>query len=632
MKLQHFLSFLSVATVCLGTGFAEEIKCHEKARIIVGISNGSSCGPVIPIDEWKPLNDKDREYCGSLDTYAGNFSRKADGTRVNSEETLFRIVQWMASSLEPRRKIMLDGPGVKEVQQWLRFINTSIFGTATVVEDEKELFLDITYSSAARILAAFQTPAYVKKLTEREKQTLQLCVDWICENIPTKMPFGLKVKKVHDAIIDCAIRSDSRHDAMDVLLDGEGSSAAYASATQLLLSMLRIDCRVVQGRMKKEHSWNLLKMGKEWYHLDTCCDDPSRDSHCRMYDYCMLTDAEMASDHKWNNEVVYPKSPKRAKLRFYLRNELRRGWQKTEAVYAKGEEESKSQVAEQKALQSDPVGRLSRQLKSAKLKSVETLPKIQDVEKKKDAKQPCATAEDINKELEARLDALDDSKLKIKCAKKTPAWRMRQMVAESALPSFAEEYCVSYDDRDSTIIIEPIKFWTHRRLLAAVKNKELLVKLSHEERKALEQCHQWVALYGTVWKQDRQKVRDVHMALVEYFDCDLKDLSSMDGAIKTKSSGSLGYAQTMYVVCSLMDIPCRMVHGRTEDEYQIWNMVRLGKDKWYHLDAAQDDYLKCLSAPLCQNLLLTNEEMKKTHAWDESEFPDAARNRKKKNR
>jgi hypothetical protein len=384
-----------------------------------------------------------------------------------------------------------------------------------------------------------------------------------------------------------------------------------------------MDCRLVQGRTKKEHFWNLVLVDKDkWFHLDTCCNDPSRDSHVRMYEYCMMTDAEMESDHQWDKSGVYPSTPDSSPYRFYLRNELRRSWQNADAVSGKaadeGEDDWKTLGAKGTSLAHTRGRKLASELKLPRI------PESKKTEKEADERL-CASAEDINEQLENRVKKLDDSKLTIKCAAGTPAWRMRQMVAESDLASFAEEYVVAY--KKKSIIIN-FKFAAHRRMLAAAQNPDLLPKLKSAEQENVKQCQQWAAQYGTLWKNRRQKVRDVYMALIRHFEAESS--GARDGVIRLSRESAGLYAQCLYVTCGLLDIPCRMVHGRVDSSYHVWNLVCLEKDKWYHADAALDDYLGCASEYSCKNLLVTDEEMKKTHAWDASEFPASGSKKKKK--
>lgn len=577
----------------------EEVS-HEKARMIAGISNGSACGPAIQVDTWKPLNDADREYCGPVDVYRRVHSGAAPGNAViTSFESLLGVVRDMAAAFCAEKEVTLNGVKMDDWQKWLKVVNTCPYGNISFSRKGNALVLQASYSPAHRILTAFCYPSAVKQLSDREKKCLEVCVNWICANITVEMPSGLKLKKVHDALIDCSSSSVDHHDAMDVLLDGVGSSQAYASASQLLLSMLRFDCRLVKGRMLKNHCWNMVKLDKNWFHLDIDLDDSLRRTHGRRYDYCLLTDEEISTDHTWERKGIYPATPEIARARFFLRNELRRAW--------------RYEATEHKT-QKTP-SRLARVPEQQKLITRAGLKKFPARKETDDTGYQCATAGDVNQILEDRLRQLDDSDIRITWNKGTPEWRMRQMLAQSALPEVAEKYCLVYDEAKGCVVIH-FSFWTHRRVLAAAETPLLMDKLSDAEKEAARQCCRMAARYGSAWKSKRQKVKDVYMAHVMPNDGRITDSS------RTGLSAALSYAQSMYVVCRLMGIPCHVVHGRTSEEYHTWNLVCLGENKWYHLDATLDARAGYASEHLCRYLLLADNKMKKTHAWDASEFDE----------
>ncbi len=573
---------------------------HEKARMIVGISNGSACGPVIQVDKWNPLNDADREYCGPVGTCScANAGAVPCHAVISSFESLLGVVRGMAAEFCAEKEVTLNGVKMEDWQKWVRTVNTCPYGTISFFRKGNALVLQAAYSPADRILAAFCYPTRVSQLSDREKKTLEVCVNWICANITAEMPSGLKLKKVHDALLDCSSSSVDHHDAMDILLDGVGSSQAYASASQVLLSMLGFDCRLVKGRMLKNHSWNMVKLDKNWFHLDIDLDDSLRKTHGRRYDYCLLTDEEIATDHTWNHKEIYPATPKIAKARFYLRNELRRAW---------GHE------GERQTSLKTPAS-LAQLPEHQKLVTLAKLKKHPARNESEDAAYLCATAGDVNHVLEERLRQLDDSDIRIRWSKGTPEWRMRQMLVQSELPEVAEKYCVVYDEAKGCVVLH-LSFWAHRRVLAAAENPSLLDKLSSAEKVAARQCCRIASRYGSSWKSKRQKVKDVYMAHV------IPDDGRITDSTRTGLLAALSYAQSMYVVCRLMDIPCHVVHGRTREEYHTWNMVCLGENKWYHLDATLDARAGHTSEHLCRYLLLADNKMKKTHAWDESEFDE----------
>lgn len=646
MKISS-LRFFAVGILFAGQLFAAGESNLDKARSITSIC--TRCEIVnMKKEDWAPLNESDLQYTGPVDdVYWANFAENPGEAKIASERDLHQVVQGMCFEQINRQKLELQGPTADDVRKWLDFVNTSVFGRFQLHRSGKDVILQAAYPSTARIFAAFRNPEQESKLSAREKQTLKICADWICSNIQFRMPAGLKLKKVHDALVDNATYTKGFHDAADVIVDGKGVCSAYASATQLLLSMMRIDCRLVQGTGKMNHVWNLVKVDDDWYHLDTTWNDPICTPPARMYDYCLLTDAEMAADHEWSNPETYPATPKLNATHFYKRNDLRRSWLANVGGYTlpREDEELPESVAMRALDENSARGEkllgavgfqtdarqkvkklVSQDGRKEALKGQKT-PKVKRSGKADPKKLKCSTPADIDKALEARLNELDDSELVLECSADTALWQMRRMLALSALPRYAEKYSAVCDEKKHTITITP-KFWPHMRILAAARNSELARKLSSDERKAVEQCTRWASTYGTAWKNNRQKIRDLHLALINYFQYDENVKRYLDAAVAGKRGNSWGYAQAMYVVCELMNVPCAMVHGRTEDGFQVWNLVRVDMRKWYHADAAFDDKAGCKSEFQCKCLLRTDEEMRATHAWDPTEIPPTPKKRK----
>lgn len=641
MKISSLSLFL-LGVLFAGQSVAAGESNLDKARSITSICSRCEIVNMKKVD-WAPLNDNDLQYTGPVDdVYWADFAENVDEAKIASARDLHQVVAGMGFSLQNSQKLKLQGVTAEDVRKWLDFINTGVFGRFQLQVSGKEAILQAAYPSTSRIFAAFRNPELESMLTTREKQTLQICADWICGNIQFCMPAGLKLKKVHDALVDNSVYTNGFHEAADVIVDGRGACSAYASATQLLLSMMRIDCRLVQGSRKMNHVWNLVKVDDNWYHLDTTWNDPICTPPARMYDYFLLTDAEMAADHEWDKPEIYPETPKLNETHFYKRNDLRRGWETNAGGYTLPREDeelpqsaanrSKNAVAahgekllgaagiqtdaRQKVKELMPQDRKKVELKGRKVPKVKRSGKA-DLKKLK-----CTTPADIDMALEARLNELDESELVLDCGSETSSWQMRRLLALSELPRYAQKYSAVCDDKACTITITP-KFWPHMRILAAARNSGLQCKLSPDERKAVEQCTRWASTYGTPWKTNRQKIRDLHMALIGYFQYDEKGGGSLDVAVVGKRSDSRGYAQAMFVVCQLMNLPCALVHGRTKRGYQVWNMVRVDRRNWYHTDAAYDDKAGCKSEFQCKCLLSNDAEMRASHAWDPTEMPHA---------
>ncbi len=590
----------------------------DRARVITGFDYGRSALADIKVKEWEPLAESNRDYVGFVSgpgktSYAVNVGEKEP--KISSRHQLERLVQGMSALLREEQPVKLHGLTIEKLASWLEEINTGIVGNVHAQKRGRHAVLKASYPSTTRIFAAFRNPDVEPRLDAREKQVLETCAQWICDNIQLGMPYEVALKKAHDALLDGTVYTKGRHGVDDVILDGAGSCVGYAAATQLLLSMLGIECRQVSGTAEMNHVWNLVRMDKKWYHLDTAWNDPIGGSGRRMYTYYLLTDAEVASDHEWQKPELYPRSQGFNDWHFYMRNDVRQSW-RTSPGFSQPPKEDDSILR----IMFDGQASESMAQKSQSRSQSEAAKKGRASEPDNKAFR-CLSSTDIDRALESRLAELDETTIKLICETDIPAWQMRRMVAESALPQYASRYSVVYDDEKKHIHIN-LRFWVHRRLVAAEKEPAIAEKLNQAEKKALEQCCRWADTYGTPWKTDRQKVRDAYIALIEHFS-PTRNLREIDAVISGRKCGSMAYAQAMYVVCHIMKVKCRMVHGRTEKGTHVWNMVQLNKSKWLHVDATTDDVPGRVSEHQCDFLLRTDEQMRPSHAWNAAEFSPA---------
>ncbi|WP_300380141.1 transglutaminase domain-containing protein [Clostridium sp.] len=104
--------------------------------------------------------------------------------------------------------------------------------------------------------------------------------------------------------------------AYGALIDGIAVCQGYTVAMDKLLKAVDIETMTIIGEALNgdeyiSHSWNLVKLGEDYYHLDTTWDDPITDdgSDKLRYSYFNITDEQIKDTHKWN-ESNYPKATK----------------------------------------------------------------------------------------------------------------------------------------------------------------------------------------------------------------------------------------------------------------------------------------------------------------------------------
>ena len=155
---------------------------------------------------------------------------------------------------------------------------------------------------------------------ELQSAELDEMVEWILSQIilPEMSEYD-KVKAVHDYVVNNSeylniIYSFDEHifTAYGALVNGKAGCQGYAEAVALLLNRAGVQAFVVSGEAYSynswdNHAWNIVRIDGRYYHLDAAFDDPltSDGLPALRYDYFNITDADIAYDHRWN-ENEYP--------------------------------------------------------------------------------------------------------------------------------------------------------------------------------------------------------------------------------------------------------------------------------------------------------------------------------------
>lgn len=110
--------------------------------------------------------------------------------------------------------------------------------------------------------------------------------DWLCKKV------------TYDNTPSEAEQSWSAYGA---LIKGSAVCEGYCRAFQLMLYGEKIDCRLVYGTAdggKEEHSWNLVRIGGTWYHIDVTWDDSQANEQGYHHTYFNLPDTWISRDHQ----------------------------------------------------------------------------------------------------------------------------------------------------------------------------------------------------------------------------------------------------------------------------------------------------------------------------------------------
>lgn len=112
-------------------------------------------------------------------------------------------------------------------------------------------------------------------------------VDDIVDSAPSFDREVDKVKWIHDYIIQ-HFDYGGDHSALSMLDTGKGLCSAYTGLFEAMAKRMGVTCGTAVSD-KMDHTWNIVKIGRTWYHVDATWDDKGDDVD---YTYYMKTDEE----------------------------------------------------------------------------------------------------------------------------------------------------------------------------------------------------------------------------------------------------------------------------------------------------------------------------------------------------
>lgn len=145
-------------------------------------------------------------------------------------------------------------------------------------------------------------------LSDEDKETLQMASEVLKElDINDTMTDYEKELAVYEWIVDNIGQGSNSISAVSenpdavsrpygVLKNHSAVCVGYATTFRLFMQMLGIDCMVVHN-LEKYHSWDLVKLDDDWYHVDCYTD-----AGWVKYTNFNLSDELSARGHEWNRE------------------------------------------------------------------------------------------------------------------------------------------------------------------------------------------------------------------------------------------------------------------------------------------------------------------------------------------
>ena len=195
----------------------------------------------------------------------------------------------------------------------------------------------------------------------------------------------------------------------------------------------------------------------------------------------------------------------------------------------------------------------------------------------------------------------------------------------------AEEYMAMYPeiekmtiekidryDNGFCAIFKDVKVVYDANLCYAVRTGDMTV-LSGSEKEIYAYLNEVLDKTGARQLTTVEAVKVLHDYLVlelKYDESYRETSHSPEGVMRNKTAVCDGYARTMQLLLSLVDIESEVVCGTADNQPHAWNLVNIEGD-WYHVDVTWDDPVPDVEGKVRYHCFLKNDvAMAKTHTWE----------------
>lgn len=179
------------------------------------------------------------------------------------------------------KAVQWDNPDIFWLSNTISFIkkeNETLIKLSSVIpQDECNIKIEKLNKAISKILESMP-----KGMSEYERELYMH--DWIIKNC-----------SYDKSTVSSGRESWIKFTALGPILYGGAVCEGFAKAMKLLLCNTGVDCRLVTGNKGSDrHMWNLVKLGSNWYHVDTTWDSIDE---MGMYNYFNLSDEIIKYDH-----------------------------------------------------------------------------------------------------------------------------------------------------------------------------------------------------------------------------------------------------------------------------------------------------------------------------------------------
>lgn len=235
---------------------------------------------------------------------------------LNTEEQqVYRqLIQGMESFQEEIRLSPVTEEQLSAIANLVMIDHPEYFWTDGAFEYWKEEYPD------GSVKGMRVSPNYLVNRQEAEEIGRQIEAQaeaWIGE-IPADTDTYGKIKAVYELLIrnvEYEETSPDNQNIRSVFLGKSTVCMGYAKATQYLLNKMGIFCTLVTGEITEgtssRHAWNLVKIGENYYYVDTTWGNPRYDAQTATeidvyYSYLCCTEEFLGRTHRANDDIPLP--------------------------------------------------------------------------------------------------------------------------------------------------------------------------------------------------------------------------------------------------------------------------------------------------------------------------------------
>lgn len=182
--------------------------------------------------------------------------------------------------------------------------------------DHPELFyissFQYRYSQESQYVKLIPEYMFEKKKIREHQKALEGRIGRLVRQMKDMSPEE-KEMFIHDFICDNVtydkLKKQYSHEIIGPLQQGVGVCEGIAKTVKILCDQTGMECIVAISQANPEagvryrHAWNVIKLGKSWYHLDATFDNSLGRYGTKRFDYFDLDDKKVFEDHQ---PLMYP--------------------------------------------------------------------------------------------------------------------------------------------------------------------------------------------------------------------------------------------------------------------------------------------------------------------------------------